>query len=308
MSSRAGSKQVARERVAEMRAAQAKAERRRRVLLASGAVALVLIVVIALIIAKVAGVGSGSGKDDGSSGTKPASSGLASASVVKAATSVSPATRDAIGVGAATNAPHAVQAPPLTVGGKPQVLYVGGEFCPFCAGQRWAVVEALSRFGTWSNLGATESSSQDVHPDTASFSFHGASYTSDYLAFTGKETTDRNHQPLDKLTAAEQRIFDTYDAAPYVDADAAGTVPFMNLGGVYINSGANFDVTVLDGKTRDQIAKSLNDPKDPVAQSIGGAANVLTATICDLTKNAPANVCTSKGVKAAAAAIAKANK
>jgi uncharacterized protein DUF929 len=305
VSSRAEGKQVARERVAEMRAAQARAERRRRVMLASGAVGLVLVVVVALVIAKVAGVGSS--KDDGKAGTKAAAAGnLASASVVKAITSVPPATLDAVGVGAATNAPNPIQAPPLSVDGKPQVLYMGGEFCPFCAGERWAIVVALSRFGTWSDLGATESSGQDVHPNTPTVSFHGASYTSDYLSFTGKETADRDRQPLDKLTATEQQIVTTYNAAPYVPADAAGTVPFMDLGGVFINSGANYDVGVLDGKTREEIARSLKDPQDPVAQAIDGAANVLTARLCELTKNAPANVCTSGGVKAAAAVIAKA--
>jgi hypothetical protein len=306
MSSRAESKQVARERVAEMRAVQARAERRRRVLLAAGVVGLVLVVVIALVVAKLAGVGSSN--DDGASATTSADSSLASPSVVKAVTTVPAATLDAIGIGTAQSAPTPVQAPPLTTDGKPQVDYFGGEFCPFCAGQRWAVAVALSRFGTWSNLGATKSSSQDVHPDTPSLSFHGAGYTSDYLSFSGKETTDRNHQPLDKLTPAQQRIFDTYNAPPFVDASAEGTVPFMVLGGAFVNSGANFDVSVLEGKTRDQIAQSLKDPKDPVAQAVGGAANVLTARLCELTKNAPANVCTSEGVKAATAALAKVDK
>src|SRR6202043_382420 len=50
--------------------------------------------------------------------------------------------------------------------GKPEILYVGAEYCPYCAAQRWAVVTALSHFGTFSGLGTTTSSASDVDPNT----------------------------------------------------------------------------------------------------------------------------------------------
>ena len=31
----------------------------------------------------------------------------------------------------------------------PEVLYMGAEYCPYCAAQRWSTIIALSRFGTW---------------------------------------------------------------------------------------------------------------------------------------------------------------
>src|SRR5438270_1263439 len=37
---------------------------------------------------------------------------------------------------------------PLRQGRKPVFLFVGAQYCPFCAAERWAVVKALSRFGT----------------------------------------------------------------------------------------------------------------------------------------------------------------
>jgi hypothetical protein len=61
--------------------------------------------------------------------------------------------------------------------GKPLVVYIGAEYCPFCAAQRWPLVVALSRFGTFSGLSVTRSASEDVFPDTATLSFHSASYT-----------------------------------------------------------------------------------------------------------------------------------
>ncbi len=75
----------------------------------------------------------------------------------------------------------------LTSGGKPEVLYLGGEYCPYCAAQRWAMVNALSRFGTFSGLTTTHSSSTDVDPNTPTWTFYKSTYTSNYLVFTPVE-------------------------------------------------------------------------------------------------------------------------
>ncbi len=32
--------------------------------------------------------------------------------------------------------------PALTSGGKPQIVYMGAEYCPYCAAERWAMVVA----------------------------------------------------------------------------------------------------------------------------------------------------------------------
>jgi hypothetical protein len=32
------------------------------------------------------------------------------------------------------------------------MLYIGAEYCPYCAAERWPLVMALSKFGTFSNL------------------------------------------------------------------------------------------------------------------------------------------------------------
>ena len=40
----------------------------------------------------------------------------------------------------------------LTLNNKPEILYIGAEYCPFCAAERWSMIIALSRFGTFSNL------------------------------------------------------------------------------------------------------------------------------------------------------------
>ena len=51
--------------------------------------------------------------------------------------------------------PTKVTGSALTFDGKPGIFYYGAEYCPYCAAERWPVVVALSRFGTWSNLQQT---------------------------------------------------------------------------------------------------------------------------------------------------------
>jgi Domain of unknown function (DUF929). len=54
--------------------------------------------------------------------------------------------------------------------GKPEVLYVGADYCPYCAAQRYIVLAALSRFGTFSNVAPLISSESSI----PTFTFHGS--------------------------------------------------------------------------------------------------------------------------------------
>lgn len=301
MSSRVRGKENARARAAELRAQQARAERQRRILLSTGAIGVVVVLIAALVLVKLT-----TGKDDDSTTASPGATSLP-ASVVKDVTSVPPAALDQAGADGVTSAPSSIKAPALTAGGKPKVLYVGAEFCPYCAAERWPVVVALSRFGTWSGLRAATSSSDDVFPNTPTLSFHGATFTSHFVTFTGYETSDSQREPLDTPSAADQKIFDTYDGPPYL-AGTAGGIPFIDIAGKYASSGATFGPELLAGKTRAGIAKAINDPSSKIGKAVLANANVLTAAICEATGAKPANVCTSSGVKAGAATLAKLQK
>ncbi len=278
-----------------MRAEQARKERQRRLYTALAAVVAVVVVVAALVIVKVT-----TGDNKATAG--PA--GVASDAVVNALGGIPATTFDTIGAGSIATVPKPLEgAPALTADGKSRVLYVGADFCPFCAAERWAVVTALSRFGSFANLGVTSSSGSDVYPNTASLSFHGATYSSSSLSFTGYETTDRAKKTLDQLSSADQALFAKYDATPYVEKNAAGSIPFVDIGGKYAISGASFDPTVLKGKTQEEIATALADPNSAIAKSVLGTANVITAALCQLTKKTPADVCSSKGVAAGEAKL-----
>jgi thiol-disulfide isomerase/thioredoxin len=237
--------------------------------------------------------------------TPPAAAAAPAASAVLTPLATVPASvLEQVGKGSVTTLPSLTTGQTmLTDGGKPLIVYIGAEYCPFCAAERWAMVQALSRFGTFTNLGQTHSSSTDVYPNTATLSFHGASYTSQYLAFQGVETETNQQQgngyaPLDKPTAQQQQLLDKYNAAPFVPADAAGSIPFIDFANKALVSGASFSPQLLAGKTADQIAAAMNDPSDPIAKAVDGTANAFTAMFCQMSKGQPANVCTSSAATA----------
>jgi hypothetical protein len=291
-SSRPSAAKAAQIKIAQQRASQ---RRSRQVTIAAVSIGAVVVLFAALIIAKVAGAGSTHHTTVPTAALKPASV----ADVVAEATNVPPAVLDQVGVGALQSPPAKITAPPLTSAGKPEIMYFGYEWCPYCATERWPLVVALSRFGTFSGLSLTESSSSDVYPSTNTFTFAKATYTSQYLAFDPIELQDANRNTLETPTAAESQVLSTYDAAPYVPSSTAGSLPFVDLGGSYLVAGASYDPQSLAGQSWDQIAGSLATASSPVAQGVDGTANALTAAMCSLTHQQPAAVCTSTGVTTA---------
>lgn len=59
----------------------------------------------------------------------------------------------------------------------------------------------------------------------------------------------------------------------------------------YIILGASYDPQVLSNLDWQQIAGALSNTQSPIAQSILGPANYLTAAICTATNQQPASVC-----------------
>ncbi len=250
--------------------------------------AIVVVAIIAVITVVVVKVGTG---------TSSSANTEASADIMKKVSTVPDSVFASVGAGTVKTLPSVIANPQaFTKDNKPSILYVGGEFCPYCATQRWPVVVALSRFGTFSGLKITHSASADVYPNTQSFSFHGSSYTSQYVDFQGVETMDNvqhgtSYGTLDTLTADQQNIVNTYDAAPYVPSQSAGSVPFIYYG-KYLSNGSSYDPSILQGKSADDIAAALANPDDAISKGVIGTANSLTATICILTNDQPGNVCT----------------
>lgn len=280
-----------REKIAAQRAAERRAEQRRRILIASGSIIAVIAVVVAFIVIKA------NNKPATNSSNGP--TGAALASVVSKVTNVPASTLDKVGSGSFTGKIQPVNGgTPLTSGGKPEMLYMGAEYCPYCAAERWSMIVALSRFGTFSGLSTVHSSTTDTPSNISTFTFHGSSYTSKYLTFTPVEMETNIPDPstggyttLQTPTKAQQALLTKYDAAPYTTS--AGAIPFIYFGGKYLSIGASYDATVLSGLKWDQIAADLNNPDSAVAKAINGTANHITAAICKMTGNQPASACTA---------------
>ena len=262
----------ARERIAAERAARKRAEARRRFLAAAGAVAAVLAIVVALVAVKLTA----------SPAHRTASESIAPAALVRQVITVPAAALAGVSPGQATTLLQQVKTPGprLTLDGKPAIVFVSEESCPFCAAERWALTVALSHFGTWSQLGITKSSATDIYPNTATLSFRAARYRSAELTLSTTELTDNVGHSLQPQTALDARLIASYDVPPYVNSvDQSGAVPFLDIGNRYILAGAQYNPQVLAGLSAAQIANQLSNPFSPVAQAIDGSANVIIAAI-----------------------------
>jgi hypothetical protein len=284
-------------RIAAQRAAAEQAQvRKRRLWLAGGSIVAVIAVVVAFVLAS--STGGSSGSTSGSTAAPPTGSALTS--VVGQLTSVPAATLDQVGAGQTQANPTSITGAALTSGGKPEVLYIGAEYCPYCAAERWALIVALSRFGTFSGLAPIRSAAKDgggnaePYPLTPTWTFAKSSYTSSYVTFTPVEgytnipdKTTGFYTVLQTPTAAQQALLDKYDAA------YQGAIPFIDYGNKYLSVGASYNPAILSALTWAQIAADLHDPSSSVAKSVLGTANFATAAICSLTDNQPASACTA---------------
>jgi hypothetical protein len=285
----------ARQKIAASRAADRRAQVRGRVLLAGGSVAVVIALAATLIAVKL-------GQTPARTGPAPAAGPRATAQVQRLATTVPPATFNAVGAGTATGFDAVAGQPALTAGGKPELLYMGGQYCPFCAAERWALAAAVSRFGTLSGLGLIHSSPADSYASTPTLSFEKAHYSSTYLSFVPVEWfgqaadpgTPFGHAYLQQPTAQQQALFARY---------GGGSIPFVDIGNRYLLPQVQYTPSVLAGLSWAQVAAAMRDPSSPVARDVDGAANVITAAICTLTHGQPGGVCHSAGVKAAAGSV-----
>ncbi len=291
-----------REKIAAQRAAERRAEQRKRILIASGSILVVIAIVVAFIVVKAGSKPAATASSNGPTGA-------ALSSLVSDVTSVPASTLDKVGDGGSqvSAKPKAITgAPALTANGKPEMLYMGAEYCPYCAAERWAMIVALSRFGTFSGLATVHSASvngagnAEPYPNTPTWTFVHAKYTSKYLTFTSVEMqtnipdkTTGTYTNLQTPTSAQQALINKYDVPPYVPSGDNGAIPFITFGNKYLIAGASYNPQVLSGLSWSTIGADLSNPSSPVAQAINGTANYITAAICKMTGNQPASACTA---------------
>lgn len=274
--------------------------RQRNLYVAGGSVGLVLVIVAVFVIAKLASGGSSTGP----STVKGVAAGTFAlpASEVKAVTTISVKSmvNNALAAEAAdkaspsdppASAPQPIKGKPISSGGKPEVLYVGAEYCPYCAAERWSLVMALSRFGTFTGLRGTTSSASDVNPSTPTFSFYNATYKSPYLSFVTVEEETNTKAPLQDPTAAENALVTKWDVPPYTTE--ADSIPFVYFDGKYLVTGAQFDASKISEENFDDATPFMTSGATSTSKNAEAAAGFVVADLCAVTNNKPANVCST---------------
>jgi hypothetical protein len=190
--------------------------------------------------------------------------------------------------------PHA--GPPLTAGGKPEVLYVGTEFCPYCAAENWALLVALGRFGTFTDVNEIRSARYPPIPPLDSWTFYGSSYSSRYLTFVPVEMYSNVlvSPRADPLKATSYRRLQKPTSAQRVlmkQADKTNSTPFIDFGGKAVMIGSPVLAQTLEHLTWSQLTSALRAHRGAAAQAIIGAADYITAELCTLTGDRPATAC-----------------
>jgi Domain of unknown function (DUF929) len=172
---------------------------------------------------------------------------------------------------------------------KPLIFFMGAGFCPFCASERWAIVSALSNFGSWQGLVETASADHDEkYLNIPTVNFARAKYTSDYVEFIGRETTDRNFEPLQELDERDYEILDTFDPDQII--------PFLLIDGQFMQVGSGYSPQLLEGMNHAKLKAEVQNPASSVGKAIKTEADNITALICKSIAG-KANVCTSEDIK-----------
>jgi len=182
-----------------------------------------------------------------------------------------------------------VSAAPLVSGGKPVVFFMGAQYCPFCAADRWAFVKATSRFGTWSGLKALASrGGVDGFASVPTYDLVGATYHSSLISLSQREVADLAGNTLEQLNASQSELVNHYDSG--------GGIPFTAAGGAsgQYTIGLAYSPALLVGQSFEQIRQRVSsNANTPTVRAINAQTDAITALICKLTDGAPAGACSS---------------
>lgn len=184
---------------------------------------------------------------------------------------------------------HVTDEPLKLDSGKSLVFFMGAGFCPFCAAERWAIVNALSNFGKWEGLVETTSADHDEkYLNIPTVSFARAKYESDYVTFVGRETADRNFEPLQELGEKDYEILDTFNPDHII--------PFLLIDGQFMQVGAGYSPHILEGINHAKVNAELVNPASAISKAMNAEIDNITALICKSIVG-KADACSSENIK-----------
>ena len=181
---------------------------------------------------------------------------------------------------------------PFTSAGKPTIVFIGGEFCQYCAVERWALITALNRFGNFSTLHYMTSAQNEG--DYATFTFVNSSYRSNYISFRPFEAAGRDpNVALQSVPANYTSVWSNFGSG----------FPFLDFGNTYVTKGSVLAFAdIIAGKNWTSIMTDVSTSDGPGLQ-IREAANLITALICKVDGDSPAAVCTAPPIISETSAI-----
>ena len=190
---------------------------------------------------------------------------------------------------------HVTNEPLKRSSGKSLVFFMGAGFCPFCAAERWAIFNALSNFGKWEGVIEGISAGHDEkYLNVPTLNFARAKYTSDYVEFIGRETADRNFEPLQDLNEKDYEILDTFNPDQII--------PFLLIDGQFMQVGSGYSPAILEGMNNEKVKVELENPVSVVGKAIRTEIDNITALICK-SISGKADACSLDGIKSLTAKI-----
>ena len=263
---------------AKGRQARQAAQRRSRMFIIGGIVAAVAVIVVLIIV--VAGGSKGLPRKAAPLAAVNQMNGVPTSVMVDGATKVG-----------AQGLQYAVKAAggTLTKNGKPEVLFIGAEFCPICAAERWPMTMALMKFGTFTNLQQTHSAIRDGNVGT--WSYYGATYTSQYLTFQPYEIY--TNQPSGGYYKALEKLPADAQANWTANLGSNLTFPFVNFAGKEALETAQFNPSTIYNHSFDTILGAVGSNDQTTGANIDAAAAVFTKYLCGITNDQPSDVCSA---------------
>jgi hypothetical protein len=177
--------------------------------------------------------------------------------------------------------------------GKPLVLYVGALSDGDSAAERWALVKALTQFGSFTRVQATTSNPAikgQPNVKVPTFFLVHAGYRSSYVAFDHREILDSYGHRYQKLSVADSTLVRRFQYLPVIIAGSyylsrpmvlpQEFKPFPNetYSFVQVRAALGQNYSKLD-----DLGQLISD--------INSETNILTAVICRADGGKPAKVC-----------------
>ena len=250
------------------------------------AIALVVVLVAVLVVVKV--TGGGSGPDTFDQASPPAGTPIPAATLAKLQ-SVPVSTLAAAPTSGIVSTPQSTNGSTLNADGKPELLFIGAEYCPHCAAERWPLYVALSKFGTFSPApGRIHSANQDG--DVPTLTFYGTRYSSPYFTFVPLEVYTNKLQGngytvLQQPTPAQVTLWQKTNG---------GSFPFVDFAGKHALVSAQYLFTPLQNLPFSDVASQVGNNSTQIGANIDASAAQLIKTICgSLSSSQPTSVCSA---------------